>query len=619
MESIDELSKLMDDVSSVIDQENVFCYGICDLLKEYRTFYIPDFQRFYIWVEKNILEFYKDINSSKDKRTELFLGNSIFSFKGKDVEVIDGQQRLITFLILLRCIMRNKKANHSDVDYFKGILENITLGGGFKIKLLNPTLKFFDEYILHDRMEESEFDPSLTKIDPVKRIIMCRNNFDKNIQKLGSVEINQLSNFVRKFIKIVAIFPKILGNQIYDSINSKGVPLTDADKIKNFLFQIVEESKEEELYKNWYDLLKIFNYSSKEVSHFLKLYWTTTKEDPKNTLYHKVIEFFEQNADGKREDPLEFSRELLGYAKIYFELTKSELDLNFWGGKKYGLKIIEVLKNLKYLDMQNSYFIILEIRSSFKDYFENDAPGKFFESIVDFFKDVESYSFLHVKLFDKYPQEIKDLYSNFSIQLKKSVKRKKEVFSKIRSELKERILKNLEKNNFEDRIVSKCRPPIFFTRQEKIYLLYRIFLDLTKTGLHHLDINSISENSIEHIMPRSIRNWKKDIENYVNDWEEYPSKEKDERVKKYHETFLEDLGNQSILTQATNSELNDLSFSDKLKILSEKEADNRLFEGIIRSPEWSNKEIALRRNSFIERLRLIFSPSPMKNLKVDES
>ena len=91
-----------------VDQKNIF-----DLLKDKKAdFLIPDYQRPYAWQEKECQKLWDDIfefaipenDATKfDTNDEYFLGPIVtFMNKNKKLEVIDGQQRLTTILLLLR-------------------------------------------------------------------------------------------------------------------------------------------------------------------------------------------------------------------------------------------------------------------------------------------------------------------------------------------------------------------------------------------------------------------------------------------------------------------------------------------------------------------------------------
>jgi uncharacterized protein with ParB-like and HNH nuclease domain len=82
-------------------------YTIEEAFRE--CFYIvPDYQREYVWTEKQITQLLEDIDEQMDRSSsEYFIGNILVSSQAGErnhYEVIDGQQRLTTtFLILCVC------------------------------------------------------------------------------------------------------------------------------------------------------------------------------------------------------------------------------------------------------------------------------------------------------------------------------------------------------------------------------------------------------------------------------------------------------------------------------------------------------------------------------------
>ena len=84
-------------------------YSIDDAFRE--CFYIvPDYQREYVWTDKEVQQLMEDINEQIDvgSSREYFIGTVLVSptLEKNHYEVIDGQQRLTTFFLLL-CALRH--------------------------------------------------------------------------------------------------------------------------------------------------------------------------------------------------------------------------------------------------------------------------------------------------------------------------------------------------------------------------------------------------------------------------------------------------------------------------------------------------------------------------------
>jgi uncharacterized protein with ParB-like and HNH nuclease domain len=77
-----------------------------DLLSRQIHYSVPEHQRDYSWTEDEVSQFWEDIWQGVQTRTEHFLGPAVVrtTQEGHSYEIIDGQQRLTTTLILLAAI-----------------------------------------------------------------------------------------------------------------------------------------------------------------------------------------------------------------------------------------------------------------------------------------------------------------------------------------------------------------------------------------------------------------------------------------------------------------------------------------------------------------------------------
>ena len=117
------------------EKDKIKIESIMDLLGT-TNLKVPSYQRPYKWSEKNIDDLLTDIENALDRQKELgLLGNSDFKYrigtvllhnnKNKgSVDIVDGQQRTITFSLLLHYLQRslNQQSNTKFVDLN---LENI--------------------------------------------------------------------------------------------------------------------------------------------------------------------------------------------------------------------------------------------------------------------------------------------------------------------------------------------------------------------------------------------------------------------------------------------------------------------------------------------------------------
>lgn len=252
-----------------VDQKNIF-----DLLKDKKAdFLIPDYQRPYAWQEKECQKLWDDIfefaipenDATKfDTNDEYFLGPIVtFTNKNKKLEVIDGQQRLTTILLLLRAFYA--KYGSMQDEQSRSTRENIE-------KCIWKT----------DEFGKPNLDE--LKIDSEVAMDKYKDEF-LNILKTGTVEKDQkskyaenyrffqekINNFLDTYPGYFSYLPiRILNNcillpieaesqetalRIFSTLNDRGLPLSDADIFKAQFYKYYSEKGEKDSFvKKWKEL-----------------------------------------------------------------------------------------------------------------------------------------------------------------------------------------------------------------------------------------------------------------------------------------------------------------------------------------------------------------------------
>ncbi len=252
-----------------VDQKNIF-----DLLKDKKAdFLIPDYQRPYAWQEKECQKLWDDIfefaipenDATKfDTNDEYFFGPIVtFTNKNKKLEVIDGQQRLTTILLLLRAFYA--KYGSMQDEQSRSTRENIE-------KCIWKT----------DEFGKPNLDE--LKIDSEVAMDKYKDEF-LNILKTGTVEKDQkskyaenyrffqekINNFLDTYPGYFSYLPiRILNNcillpieaesqetalRIFSTLNDRGLPLSDADIFKAQFYKYYSEKGEKDSFvKKWKEL-----------------------------------------------------------------------------------------------------------------------------------------------------------------------------------------------------------------------------------------------------------------------------------------------------------------------------------------------------------------------------
>ena len=100
-----------DDKNAKIAEAKVITLTELYTLENLKNLKIPEYQRPYKWTEKNVNSLIDDIISNKDK-SEYRLGTLVFYKNKETLDIVDGQQRIVTLMLILRALSENyKKVN----------------------------------------------------------------------------------------------------------------------------------------------------------------------------------------------------------------------------------------------------------------------------------------------------------------------------------------------------------------------------------------------------------------------------------------------------------------------------------------------------------------------------
>ena len=249
---------------------------------------IPVYQRHYTWDAKNVLRLLSDVNNVLvGKAKTHFIGNIVYVRKGEatyhEREIVDGQQRLTTVFLSLYAL-RDLAFNLGDTDEADAIdnlfLLNKATGkyAQFKYKL-KPNVG--DNNTLQ-RLIDRDFDGLKKNQSAIYRNYQTIYKELKNWYDAGYT-VEQIRNaFDGLIIVWVALEKTDNAQQIFESINSTGEPLTAADLIRNFLLMNKDDDEQTDIYRLYWKKIEenIFpayestsrKKVSKKIEEFLRFY-----------------------------------------------------------------------------------------------------------------------------------------------------------------------------------------------------------------------------------------------------------------------------------------------------------------------------------------------------------
>lgn len=190
---------------------------------------IPSYQRAYSWGEKEIDFFCNDLNDVLGN--DYYYGHYIIENNKGVFEIIDGQQRLTTFVlfVLSTKLYQNYNLNESLKNFIQNDFETIDYD---KAKFKELVAKIFDK---NELINVNEDDTS-----SFKRILLAFEYFNKNLSNFDDLKIDDLINtLLNSYISTHIAKNKKIAVQIFELQNSRGIKLDIIEKVKSKLMKEV--------------------------------------------------------------------------------------------------------------------------------------------------------------------------------------------------------------------------------------------------------------------------------------------------------------------------------------------------------------------------------------------
>ena len=276
-----------------------------DVLKKSPQFVIPIYQRTYSWTERECRQLWDDIvrTGCNDAIAAHFVGSIVYIEQGlyqvssqSALLVIDGQQRLTTVMLILEALAR-RVGDGEPVDGFSAkklrnyyLLNPLEEGErGFKL-LLTQT----DKQSLLALMQQQ---PQPT--EPSLRITENFAFFEKQVQAVGA-DLTTLCTGLAKLMIVDIALSRDQDNPqlIFESMNSTGRALSQADLIRNFILMGLDPPQQTRLYEaHWRPMEVAFGQEAYE-THFdgFIRHYLTLKTDGEIPNVRAVYEAFKGHA-----------------------------------------------------------------------------------------------------------------------------------------------------------------------------------------------------------------------------------------------------------------------------------------------------------------------------------
>lgn len=513
-----------------------------------KQFVIPLFQRTYSWINpqwKQLWEDFLDVRFTEEHKSH-FIGSIVsMSVDSEPHEVqkyliIDGQQRLTTLTILLTAIRDIARKNNElelAAEIHESLLVNKFKSGEGYYKLL-PTQV--------DREVYKSLIDSKVVTDDNSNIFQAYLYFTNKINK-AEIDLSELKSILTNKLSIVSIVLASDDNPylVFESLNAKGRPLTQADLIRNLFFMRIGSDSHEEVYLKYWKPMQDFYQD--ELTEYIRHYLMRNGKIVRNTEVY--IELKKLVSTG---DILEHIIELHRLSEYYQLLMKPDLIED--------VVLKEMLKRLIRLEAKTSYPFFLNMLTMYNE------KKLLTVDLVKVFKLIENYL---IRRF------VCNIPTNELNKIFPSLIHKVNGFSG--NELLEEIKASLQNKGYPKD--EEFRDNLMNTR------LYgsgdrarktKFILESIEESHNHKEKINYDNLTIEHIMPQTFSDsWKIIL---GEDWEFV------------REKYLHIIGNLTLT--AYNSEMSNEPFEKKLKNLSNSHLEiNKTFKDV---HSWRIDEIKAR-------------------------
>ncbi|MGN8490483.1 GmrSD restriction endonuclease domain-containing protein [Helicobacter pylori] len=327
-------------------------------------FVIPIYQRVYSWEKEQCEQLWDDIIKigGNDKMNGHFIGSILYVRNGithsDPLLIIDGQQRLTTITLL--CIaLRNHSSDEVKIlekfsckEIENRYLINSNKNGDKKFRLI---LSKSDKDTLLSLIDKNKRKPSEPSVKIVENFKLFEKWISENTDKLETI----FKGLEKLMIVYIALDKEKDDPQlIFESMNSKGIELTQTDLIRNYIIMETEtEEKQKDFYNGyWRAMEEDFKQNKTLFDRFVRHYLTIKTRDIPNI--NKVYEAFKRYQQERGIETEVLLQDLQKYCGFFCQIVfkkEADKDLN------------KALSFLVDLEMDVIYPLLLELYSDYSD------------------------------------------------------------------------------------------------------------------------------------------------------------------------------------------------------------------------------------------------------------
>lgn len=532
------------------------------ILEGNKQFLVPLFQRAYSWDKKEWDTLWGDLEELDEEahHRNHFIGSAVTIPQDSTASgvakflLIDGQQRLTTILIVLALLR----------DRAKELPEN-TLGDEINDSFLANRYKKGNDYwkLLLTQTDREAYTQIMRgeTVSQQSQIGKAAAYFSKRLLGEKASDLEVLQNAITSKLMLVDI--KLDRDEdpylIFESLNAKGRPLTQADLIRNYFFmKIPDEQQQERFYTLYWQPMQdsLGSALPEAIRHFLMQHGATIKQ---GDTYFALKQQVEPKSDA---ETIAYLQELARFAGYYAMLLHPERETDG--------NLRERLSRLNRLEVTVAYPFLLNI---YDDFTNQRLTATAFAEILDLLKNF----ILRRAICNIQRSPLNKVFPLLHAQALQS------------ASLIEGIRENLATKNYpHDADFREAFISSSMYGNGARYVRTKLILERLEAAAGSKEIVPFKDLSVEHVMPQTLTPWWKD--HLGEDYEQV------------HELLLHTIGN--LTPTAYNSELSNSDFSHKRVLFAESHIG--LNDWFQKSTTWNDEAIRIRAEALADRALAIW-------------
>lgn len=539
---------------------------------------IPKFQRDYTWDTEQWDDLWMDIKLLLSNEEDgHYMGYLVLqTANNKEFIIIDGQQRLTTMSLMILAVLKslddlatagidsenNLKRKESLLNSYIGYIDPVTLISNNKLKLNRNSDDYYKQHLV--LLKDLPLRNTNTS---EKHMRECFNWYYERIKKefkSGEELAGFIDNLVdRLSFTVIEVTDQLNAFKVFETLNARGVQLSSADLLKNYLFSVVDETKPhiseiEELENIWSKI--IGKLGEQKVEDYLRYYWNSANKSVGKKNLFKVI----KGNIRTKVQVFELIRNLNDTADIYLAIQNPEDE--YWKDKS---DIKKSLKELKLFQIRQTNSLLLAAIRNLE-----------IDKLIKLTKICSVISFRYNIIGGLNPNAQEEVYNSVALKINRDKTFNPQDFQEI----------YVNDSNFENDFSTKE-----FKNTSRNHKIVKYIFSKIERYKFSNDIDSESDLfTVEHILP----------ENADDNWGEFSFDEINRSVYR--------IGNLTLLEKKLNREADQKPYGEKKSYFLQSQSD--LTKSIPEHYEtWNEDKLAARQRILAKDAKAIWKIQELSN------